>query len=330
MRSLSILVLLLVQSLAFCQEKENGEATSFRIPFACSPGQTHTYDVTQTKYKDGKISSARTQQLILKILSVDDEKIVATMKLVAKVDEATLKKLESDPITKAIKEQWDSLVFEVVMTRNGVFSEFQNIEEIEAAMAKARDLIGKIVNDMKPALLKMGKDPAELDRIFATVMKHQGSTQVATQRILTPLNLILEFVDTEHEIGKPKIDRTEVDLGPASALPSTETYRVVEMKPESNLAVVQFQRLIEGQEAATKFHQAIEAMVQEMKPDHKPRTSFPKVTVLSDSLMEGRMDLNSGWPRAVSWVVKMNNLKNDQLQVTQQVEVQRVESNKQK
>lgn len=329
MRCLSILALLfLLQSLAFCQEKEKQQETTVDIPFVCSVGDSHTYQVTDTKYKNGQVSSVGVQVLQLKILSVNDEEIVATMKLVAQVDEATLKQVESDPVTKAIKELWDKLDFEVVMTRNGVFSEFQNIEEIEAAIAKNRNLILEIVNDMKRELVKKGKDPAEVDRIVATVMKYQGSTQAAMAKVMTPLNMILQFVDTEHEIGNPKIEQTEVDLGPASALPATETFRVMEVKRESNLAVVQFQRLIEGQEAAKKYQQGIEALMQRMKPGHKPKSPFPKVTVVSDSLIEGTMDLNSGWPRAVSWTNRMNNLKNDQLEVKQKVEVQRVEAKK--
>ncbi len=106
-------------------------------------------------------------------------------------------------------------------------------------------------------------------------------------------------------------------------MPATETYRVVEM--ENDFAVVQFQRRIEGQETGTKFQQAIDAMVGEFNPDHKPRTSFAKVTVLADSLIEGRMDLKSGWPQSVSWIDKLNDLKSDQLKTRRKVEVKRAQ-----
>ena len=338
MRSLSILLLLLLQSLALCQEKGNQQETTVHVPFVCTAGETHTYQVTETKYKKDKVDSVKTQILTLKILSVDDQKIVATMKLAAQLDEATLKKLESDPVTKAFKELWDSLDFEVVITPNGVFSEFRNMEEIEAAVAKTREMIVGIVEEMKPALLqrraeKLGKDPAELDpaeldRVFAMVMKQQGSTQAAMARILAPLNLILYFVDTKHEIGKPSVEQIQFDLGAASGLPATETYRVKEVMRKSNQAVIRFQRRIEGQEAAAKYQKALDAMVQQMDPNHKPSTSVPKVTVLSDTLMEGRMDLDSGWPQTVSWITKMNNMKDDQLEIKSKFEVQRVEPKK--
>ena len=328
MRRLSFFLLLFIPSLCLAQEKVNQEATAFHIPFVCNAGEVHTYNVTETKYKNGKERSVRTRQLLLEILSVNDEKIVAKMKLTAQVDDAILKQIQSDPLAKEAKALWDSLVFEVVLAPNGVFSEFQNLEEIEAAIARNRALVLETVNKMKPALVKMGKDQAEVDRVIAMVMKTQGSTQAALQQVLTPLNLVLQFVDTDHKIGEPGIDHTEVDMGPASGLPATETYRVVEMEHESNFAVVQFQRRIEGQEAATKFQQAIDAKVQQFDPDHKPRTSYSTVTVLSDSLIEGRMDLNSGWPQSVSWIDKLNDLKSDQLQARRKVEVQRVEPNK--
>ena len=343
MRSLSIVLLLLLQSLAFCQEKEsqekeNQQETNVYIPFICNAGEKHTYRVTETKYKNGKVKSVKTQILKLKILSVEDKEIEATMKIVPQVDQATLRKIESDPVSKAFKELWGSLVFEVVITPDGVFSEFKNIKEIEAAVAKTREMVVGILEEMKPALMarraeKMGKDPseidpAEIDRVFAVLLKHQGSTETAIEKMLTPLNLILQFVNTEHEVGKPKVDQTELDMGIVSALPATETYRVMEVDRQSNLAVIQFQQQVKGQEAATKYQKALDELVQEMDPKHKPRTDLPKVTVLFDSSTEGRMDLNSGWPQTVSWSSKLNNLKDDQLAVQRKVEVQRVEPEK--
>ena len=333
MRSLSILLLLFLQSLALAQEKAtqesgNQEARTVHIPFVCNEGEVHTYDVTETQYKNGEETSVKTDRLSLEILSVNDEKIVATMKLVAQVDDATLKQVESDPVAKQVKALWDSLVFEVVLARRGVFSEFQNMEEIEAALAQNRELVLEILNKMKPALMKMGKDPAEFDRLVAMIMKTQGSTGAALQKVQTPLQLILEFVNTDHEIGKPEISQTEVDMGNASGLPATETYRVLEMDTDSNFAVVQFQRIVEGQEAGEKFVQAMDAAVQELAPDHKPRTSFPKVTVLSDSSIKGKMNLTSGWPQSVLWLNKLNDLENDQLQLRRKTEIQRVDPNK--
>lgn len=328
MRLLSILALLILQSLALGQEAENQQETIVRIPFACSEGETHTYRVIQTSYKNGVAGSAKTQILELEILSVDDKEIVCTMKMEAQVDEETLRKIESDPVTKAFKDLWDSLVFEVVMTPDGIFSEFRNIDEIEAAIVKNREMVGGILETMKPALVAKGRDPAEIERVFAMILKRQGGTQTAIGRILTPLNMILQFVATEYEVGKPAVEQTELDLGVVSELPATKTYRVTELNRESNLAVIQLQQLIEGQEAATKYQQGIDAMIREMKPDHQPAKSVPKVTVLMDSLMEGKMDLDSGWPQAVSWISKMNNLKDDQLAVQRKVEVQRVESGK--
>ncbi len=328
MRTLPILLLLLLQSLAFSQEKGNQEATAVHIPFVCNAGEVHTYDVTETQYKNGEETSVKTDRLSLEILSVNDEKIVATMKLVAQVDDATLQQVESDPVAKQVKELWDSLVFEVVLARRGVFSEFQNIKEVEAAIAQNRDLVFEILNKMKPALVKMGKDPAEFDRLIAMIMKTHGDTEATLQKVQTPLLLILEFVNTDHEVGKPEISHTEVDMGNATGLPATETYRVLEMDTESNFAVVQFQRVIEGQEAGEKFVQAMDAAIQELVPDHKPRTSFPKITVLSESSIKGKMDLTSGWPQSVLRVVKLNDLENDQLQLRRKIEIQRVDSKK--
>ena len=328
MRTLSILALLLLPSLAFCQENESQQEATVYVPFACSVGETYNYRVTETKYKAGQVKSAGVKNLELKILSVNDEKIVAAMKLVAQLDEAHLKKIESDPVAKSMKEMWESLDFKVVLTRDGIFSEFQNVEEIEAAVAKNREMILKIVNEMRPALMKMGKDPAVFDRMIAMVLEQHGSTQAATGQILTPLNLILRFVDTELEIGKPQVAQTEVDIGVVSGLPATETHRVVEVDRKSNLAVIQYQVRIEGQEAATKFQKGIDDYVQKIDPNHKPKTSFVKATIVSDSLLEGRMDLNSGWPEAVTLTSKMNNLKDDQLLVKRKVEVQRIKAKK--
>ena len=328
MRTLSILALLLLPSLAFWQENESQQEATVYVPFACSVGETYNYRVTETKYKAGQVKSAGVKNLELKILSVNDEKIVAAMKLVAQLDEAHLKKIESDPVAKSMKEMWESLVFKVVLTRDGIFSEFQNVEEIEAAVAKNREMILKIVNEMRPALMKMGKDPAVFDRMIAMVLEQHGSTQAATGQILTPLNLILRFVDTELEIGKPQVAQTEVDMGVVSGLPATETHRVVEVDRKSNLAVIQYQMRIEGQEAATKFQKGIDDYVQKIDPNHKPKTSFVKATIVSDSLLEGRMDLNSGWPEAVILTSKMNNLKDDQLLVKRKVEVQRIKAKK--
>ena len=328
MRTLSILALLLLPSLAFCQENESQQEATVYVPFACSVGETYNYRVTETKYKAGQVKSAGVKNLELKILSVNDEKIVAAMKLVAQLDEAHLKKIESDPVAKSMKEMWESLVFKVVLTRDGIFSEFQNVEEIEAAVAKNREMILKIVNEMRPALMKMGKDPAVFDRMIAMVLEQHGSTQAATGQILTPLNLILRFVDTELEIGKPQVAQTEVDMGVVSGLPATETHRVVEVDRKSNLAVIQYQVRIEGQEAATKFQKGIDAYVQKINPNHKPKTSFAKATIVSDSLIEGRMDLNSGWPESVTFTSKMNNLRDDQLLLERKVEVQRIKAKK--
>ena len=329
MRILTILALLLLPSLAFCQETEIQQEAAVYVPFACSAGETYNYRVIETNYKDGQVKSVKTQNLELKILSVNDEKIVTEMKLVAQLDEATVKQLESDPVAKAMKEMWESLVFEVVLTRSGVFTEFQNIEEIEAAVAKTREMVRKIVDDMKPALVKMGRDPATIDRLMAMVLEQTGSTEAATGKILTPLNLILQFVDTETKIDKPEVEQTELDLGVVSGLPATETSRVVKVDRKTNLAVIQFQQRVEGQEAATKFQKGIDAYVQKVDPNHKPKTSFPKVTVVFDSLIEGRMDLDSGWPEAVTLTTKMNNLSDDQLLVKRKVEVQRIEAKKQ-
>ena len=328
MRTLSILALLLLPSLAFCQKNESQQEATVYVPFACSVGETYNYRVTETKYKAGQVKSAGVKNLELKILSVNDEKIVAAMKLVAQLDEAHLKKIESDPVAKSMKEMWESLVLKVVLTRDGIFSEFQNVEEIEAAVAKNREMILKIVNEMRPALMKMGKDPAVFDRMIAMVLEQHGSTQAATGQILTPLNLILRFVDTELEIGKPQVAQTEVDMGVVSGLPATETHRVVEVDRKSNLAVIQYQVRIEGQEAATKFQKGIDAYVQKINPNHKPKTSFAKATIVSDSLIEGRMDLNSGWPESVTFTSKMNNLRDDQLLLERKVEVQRIKAKK--
>ena len=328
MRILSILALLLFPSLAFCQENQSQPETTVYVPFACRAGETYDYRVTETKYKAGQVKSAGTKNLELKILSVNDEKIVAAMNLVTQLDEAQLKKVEADPVAKSMKEMWESLVFEVVLTRDGVFSEFQNVEEIEAAVAKNREMILNIVDEMKPALIKMGKDPAEVDRMIAMVIKERGSTQAATGQILQPLNLILRFVDTELETGEPQVDQTEVDMGVVSGLPATQTHRVVEVDRKSNLAVIQYQVRIEGQEAATKFQKGIDAYVQKINPNHKPKTSFAKATIVSDSLIEGRMDLNSGWPESVTLTSKMNNLRDDQLLLERKVEVQRIKAKK--
>ena len=328
MRILSILVLLLLPSLAFCQENQSQQETAVYIPFACSAGETYNYRVTETKYKAGQVESVKTKNLELKILSVNDETIVTEMKLVAQLDDATLKKLESDPMTKALKEMWEALVFKVVLTRSGVFSEFQNVEEIEAAVVKNREVILKIVDEMKPALVQMGKDLAELDRLIATIIEQNGTTQAATGKILTPLNMIKRFVDTELKIGEPEVDQSDVDLGVVSGLPATETYRVVEVDRKSNLAVFQYQTRIEGQEAATKFQKGLDAYVQKLDPNHKPRTSFAKATILFDSIIEGRMDLNTGWPEAVTLTNKMNNLNDDQLLVARKFEVQRIKAKK--
>ena len=326
--SLLVLILLCPISLltqAQAQETEPGDQSEslVYVPFVCNVGDRYDYEVTEWKFSKGNVKSRKTELLKLKVLSAGEEEVVIAMQFVAQLDAAELKKVESDPLAKALFDTWTELVVQVVISPSGVFQEIKNIEDVEKAAEQSRMAVRKIIDDMKKGLTSDSKmKPEDLEKIYAMVVKNAGSTESVVQKVITPLNLILQFVDTELDINKQLIEETEVDFG-VGDVPATEIYTVKDFDEKKGNAVFEFRQIVQGEEAGKKFMQVMNQQLDEVQPNRKKET--PEITVLTDSTLTAKMDLKIGWPVSATWIKKFNNLKDDQLEMRSKIAVQKVD-----
>ena len=327
---LLLLVLLCPLSLLAQDQQMDSDDQSESLvyaPFVCNVGDRHDYEVTESKYSDGALKSEKTELVKLEVLSTSDEEVVIAMQFVAQLDPAELKKVESDPLTKAMYESWKELVVKVGISRSGVFQDVKNIADIEKAAKQSQKVVRQIIDDMKKGLTSDSKmKPEDLEKIYAMVIKNTGSTEAVVQKVITPLNLIIQLVDTELDINNQSIEQTEIDLGLGSEVPATETYLVKSVDQDKGQAVFEFRRVIQGEEASKKFMDGMNKKMAEIQPGRKKET--PKITVLLDSTVTATLDLEIGWPDSVAWISKFNDLKDDKLNVKKKIEIRKVETNK--
>jgi len=329
MRFLILLLFLVVPAVVNAQDSEASKesvSTFIYVPFVCNVGDCFDYEVTENKYSKGILESKVTRLLKLEVLSSSDEEVVLAMKLVAQLDAATRKQVESDPLSKATLEAWDALVIKVGIAPNGVFQDVKNLSEVQQAADKTRQTIRGILDTMKKELTSDSKmTPDDLDRVYDSINKRFGSTQAIVQKVMAPLNLIMQLVETELDSEKHTVEQTLADIGVASGLPATETYRVVEVDKKANQVVFQHQRVIEGDEAVKA---SMQAMMDEIKPDRKKEEAQAKVTVLAETTTTATLDLAKGWPESVVWENKFNNFKDDQVPLQMRLEIRRVDADK--
>jgi len=203
------------------------------------------------------------------------------------------------------------------------------LSEVQQAADKTRQTIRGILDTMKKELTSDSKmTPDDLDRVYDSINKRFGSTQAIVQKVMAPLNLIMQLVETELDSEKHTVEQTLADIGVASGLPATETYRVVEVDKKANQVGFQHQRVIAGDEAVKKFRASMQAMMDEIKPDRKKEEAQAKVTVLAETTTTATLDLAKGWPESVVWENKFNNFKDDQVPLQMRLEIRRIDADK--
>ena len=325
---LFLLLILCPLSLLAQQTKHSDQLESLvSVPFVCNVGDHFDYEVTESKYSDGRLTSKKTELVKLKILSTSEEEVVIAMQFVAQLDAAALRKVESDPLTKAMYEAWKELVVNVGISPNGVFQDVKNIEDIEKAANQSQKVVRQVIDDMKKGLTSDSKmRPEDLEQIFAMVMKNFGSTEAVVRKVVTPLKLIIQLVDTELDINNPSVEQTGIDLGFGSEMPATETYLVKSVDQDKDQAVFEFRQVIQGEEASKKFMDGMNRKMAEIQPGRKKES--PKITVLSDSTVTATLDLKIGWPDSVALISKFNDLKDDKLNTKKKMEIRKVETGK--
>lgn len=331
---ITLVILLLLNPSAFVTAQEAKPAKehtpkAVTVPFVCNVGDSFNYEVRQNKYDQGKLASSLTRILKLEVVSSSDTEVVLAMNLKTQLGDEALKQLESNPLAKATLEAWDSLTIEVGISPNGVVQDVKNMADVERAADKTNQAIRKIFESMKTELNHDSKiGPDDLDRIYTSQMKRSGSSQAMLQTVLTPLNLILQLVDTELDSERTIFDETTVDLEIGKDLPATDSYRVVELDLKNNHTVFEYRRLIAGEEAAKKFRQGLKVLMDEIQPGHNQPEPELKISILNESTTTSSLDLSVGWPKSVVWQNKVNNLVDDQLLLKAKFEIRQIEMQK--